>query len=544
MSLSTTQYGYIVDPMVPFTDDKGKTIKNGFIRVFMAGTSTPVLTYRNYDGATNQEKIELDNSGRVKHNVIGSKGSLYKVVVYNILHSQENPLLTVDKIAVFGASINASGATIVTGLDNVEGESDGFVKAEMVGTAARVKLDATNVSNELTGDAAVMYAANAGYMVPALSNASEDPGDPQKLPLEWLWDNRSKQVVLAPSDFIGTGLSNSEWTAAVVAIGSGKTVVVTWTESGASRVAFSSRYEAGVGLVFVSEIGGFVTEYVVAATSDAHAVTTNVYELAGSLSIKKFDVMWDNEGDDYVFPAAQDVIQAVSEYIEVQLVFHSPSGVNFVYSLTYYKSMVHYEWTREDCQVKFILDLVATVPTSVWEWSEGATTLDTDIGKIGGSIAPAHDPTATYAVGDLVMYARRLYECTTAISTPEAWDVTHWTRRSVSEFKPLFGALADGGTLTDGVSVEVPNNKLSTLSTSQSSLTLNVTPSSGTVPNFAVEITASVSCTVTVTSTVGGTQATLKYSISAGNELEASKTYQLTCVGSCWTLAEFTHPTP
>lgn len=104
------------------------------------------------------------------------------------------------------------------------------------------------------------------------------------------------------------------------------------------------------------------------------------------------------------------------------------------------------------------------------------------------------------------------------------------------------GALADGGALTDGVSVEVPNNKLSTLSTSQATLTLNVTPTSGTVPNFAVEITASVACTVTVTSTVGGTPTTLKYAAAAGNELEASKTYQITCVGSCWTLAEFVTP--
>lgn len=56
---------------------------------------------------------------------------------------------------------------------------------------------------------------------------------------------------------------------------------------------------------------------------------------------------------------------------------------------------------------------------------------DGDIGKIGGSIAPAYDQTATYSVGDLVMYARRLYECTTDISTPEAWDSTHWTRTDI-----------------------------------------------------------------------------------------------------------------
>ena len=56
MALSTTQYGYIIDPMVPFTDDKGKTIKNGFVRVFVAGSSTPVVTYRNFDGANEDRR--------------------------------------------------------------------------------------------------------------------------------------------------------------------------------------------------------------------------------------------------------------------------------------------------------------------------------------------------------------------------------------------------------------------------------------------------------------------------------------------------------
>jgi len=180
MSLSTTQYGYIVDPMVPFTDDKGKTIKNGFIRVFMAGTSTPVLTYRNYDGATNQEKIELDNSGRVKYNVIGSKGSLYKVVVYDAHHSQETPILTVDKIAVLGASINATGATIVTGLDSVTVQEENFLKATVEGTGVELALDPTEVTSEVSTTAAAVTAA-PDYVVPLLDKTGE--GDSKKISL-------------------------------------------------------------------------------------------------------------------------------------------------------------------------------------------------------------------------------------------------------------------------------------------------------------------------------------------------------------------------
>lgn len=40
--------------------------------------------------------------------------------------------------------------------------------------------------------------------------------------------------------------------------------------------------------------------------------------------------------------------------------------------------------------------------------------------------ADAYDPTATYAVGDKVSYAGDVYSCISAISTPEAWDSTHW----------------------------------------------------------------------------------------------------------------------
>ena len=549
MALSTTQYGYIIDPMVPFTDGKGNTIKDGFVRVFVAGSSTPVITYRNFDGAANQDLIELDNSGRTKTSVIGSKGLTYKVCVYDQLHSQESPILTVDKVSVIGSNITAgAGATVVTGLDGLTTKPDGFVDASVIGTDGYVALDHTLVTDDLDTDAKVSAVENDRY-IPLLNDDVNDPDSKITLKRLRQWANRPTQIVITPSDFIGSGLSNDEWAAAVSAMEDDKTAVVKWTESGASRVAFSSRYETGVGLVFISEIGGFVTEYVVAAVSGAHSVTTNVYELAGSHSITSFDVMWDNEDNDYVFPAPQDVIQAVSEYIDVQLVFNAPAGVKYVYSLTY-KSGVRYEWTREDCQGKFTLVRVAGSPV-IWGWISGDTilkqdiaSLETDLGKIGGSIAPAYDETDTYSVGELVMYGRELYECTTDISTPEDWDATHWTQRSMSDFKPLIGALADGGALTDGASVEVPNNKLSTLSTSQATLTLNVTPSSGTVPNFAVEITAIVGCTVTVTSTVGGTPTILKYAAAAGNELEASKTYQLTCVGSCWTLAEFTLPTP
>lgn len=106
------------------------------------------------------------------------------------------------------------------------------------------------------------------------------------------------------------------------------------------------------------------------------------------------------------------------------------------------------------------------------------------------------------------------------------------------------GKVKDGGSLTDGATVSVPNNSVSTLSSSQASLTLNVELAAGEIPNFAVEITAGAAITLTVTKTTGGVATTLKYAEAAGNALESGKFYQVTCVGSCWTLAEFVVPTP
>lgn len=100
----------------------------------------------------------------------------------------------------------------------------------------------------------------------------------------------------------------------------------------------------------------------------------------------------------------------------------------------------------------------------------------------------------------------------------------------------------DGGTLTDAASITVDNNALSKLSTSQSTLTLNVDLAAGEVANFAVEIAAGANVTLTVTSTTGSTVKTLYKSKAGGDSLESGKFYQMTCVGSCWTLAEFEAP--
>ena len=102
--------------------------------------------------------------------------------------------------------------------------------------------------------------------------------------------------------------------------------------------------------------------------------------------------------------------------------------------------------------------------------------------------------------------------------------------------------LYDAGALTDAASIDVTNNALQQLTSAQAALTLNVNCAEGEVPNYAVEISASAAITLTLTKTVGSTVTTLWPSAAGGTSLESGKYYQVTCVGNCWTLAEFTDP--
>lgn len=66
-----------------------------------------------------------------------------------------------------------------------------------------------------------------------------------------------------------------------------------------------------------------------------------------------------------------------------------------------------------------------------------ASTADNKAAGAIASIANLFDTTATYAVGDLVMYNSLLYKCTVAVSTPGAWTgTTNWTRTTVESEIP------------------------------------------------------------------------------------------------------------
>ena len=78
-------------------------------------------------------------------------------------------------------------------------------------------------------------------------------------------------------------------------------------------------------------------------------------------------------------------------------------------------------------------DLLAQIETALAQIDETVEELRT-LAQSTGGIAALEDysATSTYALGDVVMYEGTLYECTTAITTAEAWNADHWTARTIS----------------------------------------------------------------------------------------------------------------
>ncbi len=65
--------------------------------------------------------------------------------------------------------------------------------------------------------------------------------------------------------------------------------------------------------------------------------------------------------------------------------------------------------------------------------------------KLAGTIAAEYSASATYAVGDFVIYKNNLYKCITAISTAEEWTAAHWAATTEgAEASELVNALKSG----------------------------------------------------------------------------------------------------
>jgi len=112
-----TKYGYLISPAPQFLDTNGKPISGGKLKVYIAGTTTKVTTYSDWNLTKNTWPIVLDAMGTCQ--VIVYSANLYKFVLESA--EGEEPLITRDNV-----SVSSEQQIIYTTANRVD-SSDGTV---------------------------------------------------------------------------------------------------------------------------------------------------------------------------------------------------------------------------------------------------------------------------------------------------------------------------------------------------------------------------------------------------------------------------------
>lgn len=129
--------------------------------------------------------------------------------------------------------------------------------------------------------------------------------------------------------------------------------------------------------------------------------------------------------------------------------------------------------------------------------TDAATALRASAANSIENLAPAYDPTLTYAVGDLVTYideqnSGKLYKCIVAIGTPEAFNINKWDDVTTSEVYSKKSKLVNTVT-TDGVKTytEILNELFTSIDTTKEYL-LTLTESGQVSVLHSRRVTATV----------------------------------------------------
>lgn len=116
-------------------------------------------------------------------------------------------------------------------------------------------------------------------------------------------------------------------------------------------------------------------------------------------------------------------VKSVGTTNNVRYCWRAGEVVAFTYDGTYWimedaalATTTYYGYTSLTNSATSTIDAKALVPAALNSFVEGVI-----------ANYPVYSSSATYAVGDRVRYSFNVWECTTAITTAEAWDATHWT---------------------------------------------------------------------------------------------------------------------
>ena len=101
-------YGYAQNGYTQYLDQNGKPLTGGSIETYIAGTTTPVLTFKDFNGGQNPHKITLDENGGAT--IILRQDTVYKFIIRD---KNGDIFKTIDNII-------SSGNTTIVGGDDVK----------------------------------------------------------------------------------------------------------------------------------------------------------------------------------------------------------------------------------------------------------------------------------------------------------------------------------------------------------------------------------------------------------------------------------------
>ena len=75
------ELAYLLEPSFQIVDKSGNPLSNGYIEVYIAGTSTKYYCYSDFGGSLHPFRIPLDALG--SNIILASTGLIYDVFIYN-----------------------------------------------------------------------------------------------------------------------------------------------------------------------------------------------------------------------------------------------------------------------------------------------------------------------------------------------------------------------------------------------------------------------------------------------------------------------------
>lgn len=158
---------YLIDPENQFMTKSGTINVDGFLKVFDAVTDDPAVTYKDFSGTENTERITLDNNGRAV--VIADSEKAYRLEVYDRYGT-----LLWTTTPLWCLSGGDGGAGLV---DIVSSDYSVDVDKTVVGSSTTFDLSVARDSTEgLEWIRTSGYTAPDGAMVPTYSDGTMEVG--------------------------------------------------------------------------------------------------------------------------------------------------------------------------------------------------------------------------------------------------------------------------------------------------------------------------------------------------------------------------------